>query len=85
MNIRTLYPYKHLRDTELADLEIDEITTDTSLLTELCPLKEYSAFMIQQTSNLGFNPWWVGVPLPIHILVLHVSRNWATNQKMSKE
>jgi hypothetical protein len=33
MNARTPYPYEHLQGSEPVYLEIDEVTTDTSLLT----------------------------------------------------
>ena len=38
--VRKPYPYEYLRKTELADLEIHEVTTGTPLLTEMSPTTE---------------------------------------------
>jgi hypothetical protein len=41
MNKHTqVYPYKHLRETKLADLKIDEVTADASLSTDNSPIIE---------------------------------------------
>jgi hypothetical protein len=48
----TLYPYEHLWRTESVDLEVDEVTTDVSLLTGTSPTIEKIA-SVNLKINLG--------------------------------
>jgi hypothetical protein len=49
-HVRKPYPYEHLQKTILAHLEINEVTTDASLLMGMSPITESITLL-----NLGIN------------------------------
>jgi hypothetical protein len=62
-----LYPYEHIRRTELADLEIHEVTIGVSLSMETSPTAENIALLNPEINlrkyapvpSQGLEPGWI--------------------------
>jgi hypothetical protein len=56
-------PRNWVQETNPVDLQIDEVTTGTSLSTETSPPTERIFWWDTKVSNLKFKLWWVGMLL----------------------